>query len=317
MISQKNILVTGSKGQLGCELRELLSEHGVAEQMGWRIFYTDIEELDITDREAVDIFIRSNKIDIVINCAAYTAVDKAEDEGELCFRINGDAPRYLSEALTQKGVETGSNGRCIPFIIHISTDYVFDGLSSIPYNEETSANPLTVYGKSKLAGEKGIIESGVNYIIIRTSWLYSKYGKNFVETILKLSAEKEELNVVRDQWGSPTNATDLANAIIGIISLHLNIKPEIGSANIPPSGIYHYSNDGTCSWYQFAVEIVRLSGEECKVNPVTTAEFPTKARRPAYSVLDKSKIRYVYGTDIVDWHVSLAKYLTIRYKSQQ
>ena len=312
-----NLLITGAKGQLGCELRELLSIRGIAEHMGWKIFYTDIEELDITDRDAVNIFIRNNKIDVVINCAAYTAVDKAEDEHESCFRINGDAPRYLSEALIKKSVGRGSNGRCIPFIIHISTDYVFDGLSSIPYNEESPANPVTVYGKSKLAGEKGIIESGANYVIIRTSWLYSKYGKNFVETILKLSAEKEELNVVHDQWGAPTNAADLADAIIKIITFYLNTETKTGAANSSLSAIYHYSNEGICSWYQFAAEIVRLSERECRVNPVTTNEFPTKAKRPAYSVMDKSKIKYFYEIDIPDWHDSLAKYLAIRHEFRQ
>ena len=303
MTSSNNILITGSNGQLGCELRELLSNGGIAGQMGWKIFYTDIAELDITDKETVYSFIRNNEIDIVVNCAAYTAVDKAEEEQELCFRINGDAPRYLAEALIKNRMGIARRNQNVPFIIHISTDYVFDGFSSAPYKEDSATNPKTIYGASKLVGEKGIADSGANYIIIRTSWLYSKYGKNFVETILKLSTENEELNVVSDQKGSPTSAADLADTIIEIISFNINNNR---------SGIYHYTNEGICSWHQFATEIVRLSGRVCKVNPITTDEFSAKAKRPAYSVLDKGKIKYVYGVDIPDWHDSLAKYMVIR-----
>jgi len=309
-----NILITGSNGQLGCELRELLSDRGIAKENGWKIIYTDIAELDITDREAVYEFIRNNEIDIVVNCAAYTAVDNAEDEDEFCYRINGEAPSYLSEALAQNRADIDNN-LYTPFIIHISTDYVFDGDSSSPYRENSATNPQTIYGESKLAGEKRVADSGVNYVIIRTSWLYSKYGKNFVETILKLSTERDELNVVHDQIGTPTNAVDLAGAIIEIISQSISsANGNTEAKGVNRNGIYHYSNEGICSWYQFANEIVRLSGRECKVNPVTTDKFPAKAKRPAYSVLDKSKIKNIYGIDIPDWRDSLAQYMAIRHK---
>jgi dTDP-4-dehydrorhamnose reductase len=320
-----NILITGSDGQLGCELRELLSDRGIAKQKGWKIFYADIAELDITDRAAVFTFIRNNEIDIVVNCAAYTAVDNAEDEHELSFRINGEAPGYLAEALAQKSADNDYN-RCTPFIVHISTDYVFDGTSSTPYREDSATNPQTIYGESKLAGENRVAGSGVNYVIIRTSWLYSKYGKNFVETILKLSVERSELNVVYDQTGTPTNAADLAGAIIEIIAQNVNViksgihthnnivSTSISIESVNKYGIYHYSNEGICSWYQFAKEIVKLFGRECNVNPVTTDKFPAKAKRPAYSVLDKGKIKYIYGIDIPDWRDSLAKYMAIRHK---
>ena len=313
MASSNSILITGSNGQLGCELRERLSAGGFAEQMGWKIFYTDIAELDITDNGAVDTFIHNNKIDVVINCAAYTAVDRAEDERELCFSINGDAPGYIVDALKKnRNIRNGVTR--IPLIIHISTDYIFDGSSSTPYDETSLANPQSVYGESKLAGERVIIGSGINYIIIRTSWLYSKYGKNFVETILELSAEREELNVVHDQRGTPSNAADLADAIVRMLSFNLSADSNAEQGNNLPFGVYHYSNEGICSWALFAIEIIRLAGRACKVNSVTTDEFAAKAKRPAYSVLDKSKIKSVYKIDIPDWRDSLARYLTTRHK---
>ena len=311
MIPSVNILVTGSKGQLGCELRELLGSHNITGQAEWQLFYTDIEELNIADPEAVDTFIRNNKIDIIINCAAYTAVDQAEGDKEQAFLINGDAPRYLAEALIKNRMNScrddGSatiRSHRNPFIIHISTDYVFDGMASVPYNEESPTNPATIYGKSKLAGEIGIIDSGANYVIIRTSWLYSRYGKNFAKAISNSAAEKDEINVVADQAGSPTNAADLAAVIIEIVSQLTDNKPT------PAYGVYHYSNEGVCTWYDFACEIVRLSGSKCRVNPITSDKFPTKAVRPAYSALAKEKIKTVYGIDIPEWRDSLEKLST-------
>lgn len=277
-----NILVTGANGQLGSELRKIgfsaLDE----------VFYTDVAELDITDYAAVEKFVKDKEIDTIINCAAYTAVDKAEEEPQLAAKINTEAVANLARAAAKEG--------CL--LIHISTDYVFDGTGTKPYTEKDKPCPVSVYGKTKLAGEEAILKSRCFHIIIRTAWLYSSFGNNFVKTILRLAAERPEISVVSDQVGSPTYAGDLAAAIVGIMDSEERIEHE---------GIYHYSNEGVCSWYDFAAEIVRLSGKECRVKPVTTAEYPTKTQRPAYSVLDKSKIKKTFGIEIPEWKDALAK----------
>lgn len=277
-----NILVTGANGQLGSELRKIgftaLDE----------LFFTDVAELDITDYSAIECFVKENEIDTIINCAAYTAVDKAEDEPELAEKINTQAAANLAKA--------ASKGDCL--LIHISTDYVFDGTGSEPYTEKSRPCPVSVYGKTKLAGEQAILKSGCFHMIIRTAWLYSTFGNNFVKTILRVAGERPELNVVSDQVGSPTYAEDLARAIVAIMDNEERIEHQ---------GIYHFSNEGVCSWYDFATEIVRLGGKACKVNPVTTAEYPTKTKRPAYSVLDKSKIKQTFGIEIPDWKNALER----------
>lgn len=277
-----NILVTGTNGQLGSELRKIgftnLDE----------VFFTDVDELDITNYAAVEKFIKENDIDTIINCAAYTAVDRAEDDPETAAQINTLAVANLAKAAQKED----------SLLIHISTDYVFDGTATEPYTEKTKTCPSSVYGKTKLAGEKAILQSGCFYIIIRTAWLYSAFGNNFVKTILRLADERAEIRVVDDQVGSPTYAEDLARAITCIMDNDERIEYE---------GIYHFTDEGSCSWYEFASEIVRLSGKDCKVIPVPTAEYPTKAKRPAYSVLDKTKIRKTFGVDTPDWKESLAR----------
>lgn len=279
-----NILVTGANGQLGSELRRLgfpaLDE----------VFFTDVAELDITDREAIRQFVQEHEIDTIINCAAYTAVDRAEEEAVLAEKINTEAVANLARVAYQQD--------CL--LIHISTDYVFDGTGTRPYTEKDPPCPVSVYGKTKLAGEREILKSKCFHIIIRTAWLYSEFGHNFVKTIRRRAAECPELKVVSDQIGTPTYAADLARAIVRIMENEERIEHE---------GIYHYSNEGVCSWYDFAAEIVRLSGAACQVRPVTTEEYPAKTRRPAYSVLDKTKIRKTFGVEVPHWQTSLKECL--------
>ncbi len=279
-----NILVTGAQGQLGSELQKIgfafLDE----------VFYTDVDDLDITDQRAVEHFVRTHDIDTIINCAAYTAVERAEEEEEIAARINTEAVANLARVALAED--------CL--LIHVSTDYVFDGTATIPYTEKMKPAPQNVYGRTKWAGEEAILNSGCLYIIIRTSWLYSSFGNNFVKTILRLATEKQELRVVNDQIGTPTYAADLAEVIVRIMANEERVEYE---------GIYHYSDDGACSWFDFAQEIVRQSGLTCSVCPVTTAEYPTKAHRPAYSVLDKSKIIRTFGVTVPDWKEALARCL--------
>lgn len=276
-----NILVTGANGQLGSELRK------IGFTMLDEVFYTDVAELDITSYEAVSDYVTKHDIDTIVNCAAYTAVDKAEDEPELAAKINAEAVGNLAKVSNKQD--------CL--LIHVSTDYVFDGTGEVPYTEKSQTCPVSVYGKTKLAGEEAILKSGCLHIIIRTAWLYSTFGNNFVKTILRLAGERPELNVVVDQIGSPTYAEDLARAIVTIMG-----NDDRGMYE----GVYHFSNDGICSWCDFASEIVRLSGLPCKVHPVTTAEYPTKTQRPAYSVLDKTKIIKIFGVQVPEWKESLA-----------
>ena len=269
-------LITGGNGQLGTELSKRLPN----------AIRTDVDELDITNESAVLQFVKSNKIDTIINCAAYTAVDKAEDNIDLATKINVDGPANLAK--------TGAK------IVHISTDYVFDGTAHKPYSPDSTKdeiNPISIYGKTKFAGEVKVLRYAINSVIIRTAWLYSPYGNNFVKTMRKLGAEKESINVVADQIGTPTYAGDLADAIVKIL-------PQM---NLKTRGIYHFTNMGVCSWYDFAHEIMDLSGLQCRVNPIKTTEYPTRAKRPYYSVLDKSDIINTFGVEIPYWKDSLKK----------
>lgn len=275
------ILVTGAKGQLGSEIRELTSSSD------HHFEFIDQEELDLTDLDSIESFLTESNSDFIINCAAYTAVDKAEDEPEIAQKINADAPGKIAQFCRKNNTR----------LIHISTDYVFDGYFKRPINEEDHPNPQSVYGKTKLDGEKAVIDNLENAYIIRTAWVYSSFGSNFVKTMLRLGKEKEELNVVSDQIGSPTYARDLADAILTIIK-------EIQKGNDHP-GVYHYSNEGVCSWYDFATEIIKLADLDCVVKPIPTSAFPTKAKRPTYSVLDKTKITYQFELKIDNWKKSL------------
>jgi dTDP-4-dehydrorhamnose reductase len=283
------LLITGAGGQLGRTLKSLL---GMLKDV--KCLFTDVDTLDICDKEAVDSFVAGNAVNYIINCAAYTAVDKAEDEEIACFRINSDAVRNLGEAATQHNAK----------IIHISTDYVFDGTNTLPYLETDYTCPVSAYGRSKQRGELILRAVCADTVIIRTSWLYSEYGNNFVQTMLRLGKEKEEIDVVFDQIGTPTCAADLAAAIIHIIR-----KAE--SEKFRP-GIYHFSNEGVCSWYDFARKIFEIAGISCKVNPINTKNYPTRASRPHFSVLDKGKIKKTYGIAIPHWEDSLRRMMKAR-----
>ena len=282
------ILVTGASGQLGSELRELSSRYG-----GYGFIFTDTGELDITDAEATSKFFRENSPSWVINCAAYTAVDRAEEEETMATVINAGGVTNLVNAMQ------GSNCR----LIHLSTDYVFDGTSPVPYSEDDTPSPASAYGRSKLAGEKAAL-GWPNTMIIRTSWLYSSYGNNFVKTILGKAGSAQSLSVVFDQVGSPTYAADLAAAIMDIISGVIR-----NSHNFVP-GIFNYSDEGVCSWFDLACEIVREADSPCTVIPVRSSAWPSKVKRPAYSVLDKTRIKEHYNITIPNWRTSLIKCIT-------
>ncbi|WP_303848568.1 dTDP-4-dehydrorhamnose reductase [Apibacter mensalis] len=277
----KKILITGGDGQLGRSLKQRLKEKPLA---NYSFTFTDVQELDILDEIFVKTYFFSNKFDYVINCAAYTAVDKAETDIEMAEKLNADAVKFLAKAsAAQKAT-----------FIHISTDYVFSGEESTPRKEDDPVAPLGIYGKTKLNGEILAQYYNPKTYIIRTAWLYSPFGNNFVKTMLKLFKEKEEINVINDQIGSPTNAFDLADAILTII------QNDIGAY-----GIYNFSNEGECSWYQFSEEIRKLSKSKIKINPIPTSEFPTPAKRPQYSLLDKTKIKNTFGISIPEWKDSL------------
>ena len=280
---KQSILITGAKGQLGCELQEIIPLYPQ-----FRFFLTDVDTLDLCDKGAIESFLEKNRSEYIINCAAYTAVDKAEDDIDLCYRINSDAVRNLAEAAGGKAK-----------IIHISTDYVFDGTSERPLRETDKINPRSIYGKSKSEGEQILLKTAPESIIIRTAWLYSSFGNNFMKTMIRLGKEKESLNVVYDQIGTPTYAADLAKVILQIIE-------ECEKKNTFQSGIYHYSNEGVCSWYDFCLKIHETAGiKTCKVSPISTAEYPTRAIRPLYSVLDKTKIKETFHLTIPHWEESL------------
>lgn len=274
-----NILVTGCNGQLGNEIQLLEKEYPQH-----TYFNTDVAELDITNQLAVNDFINRHAIDGVINCAAYTAVDKAESDKELCTSLNTVAPSYLAAAIDKRG----------GWIIHVSTDYVFDGTHHTPYVETDTPSPDSVYGSTKLAGELGVSKFCKKHMIIRTAWLYSAFGNNFVKTMIRLGKEKTELGVIFDQIGTPTYARDLAVTIMTAVDKGIE------------TGVYHYSNEGVISWYDFTKAIHRIAGiKDCKVRPLHTSEYPTAANRPAYSVLDKTKIKQTYGLEIPYWEDSL------------
>ncbi|MDR1005185.1 MAG: dTDP-4-dehydrorhamnose reductase [Prevotellaceae bacterium] len=274
------ILLTGANGQLGNEMRVLAQAHPQH-----TYYYTDVQELDICDEKAVNHFVATRQVELIVNCAAYTAVDKAEDNPSLCRLLNADAPGILARAAQAVGAA----------LIHISTDYVFDGTAHLPYTEEQPTCPNSVYGVTKRAGEQAVMQHCTRALIIRTAWLYSGYGNNFVKTMIRLGRERDTLGVVFDQIGTPTYAADLANAIYAAID-----------QGVVP-GIYHFSNEGVCSWYDFTLAIHRLAGiTNCRVRPLHTDEYPAKAPRPAYSVLDKTKIKQTFGIEIPHWEASLA-----------
>ncbi len=273
------IMVTGSTGQLGSELKDIQAQFS-----NYRFHFFSRNELSITDEEAVTNAFKSVRPSFLINCAAYTAVDLAEVERENAISINADAVGILASICKQ-------HNTCF---LHLSTDYVFDGKNSRPWKETDDVNPVSFYGETKLAGERLAMQNNGDSLIIRTSWVYSQYGKNFVKTMLRLMEEKQSINVVNDQIGSPTYAADLAQAILQII----DSKKWVG-------GIYHFSNDGAISWYDFAQEIKKSIGSKCTINSISTSQFPTPAKRPAYSVLDNSKIKQVYGVKSKDWRQSL------------
>ncbi len=266
------LLITGANGQLGNELRLLLGDNAL---------YTDYAELDITNAAEVRAFVNAHRVDMIVNCAAYTAVDKAESDEEKAYAINAVGPANLAQA----GVP----------LIHVSTDYVFDGASCRPYVEDDVPNPATVYGRTKLAGEKHVLENADTALVIRTAWLYSSFGNNFVKTMLRLGAERDSLNVVFDQVGTPTYARDLAAAIVKIMP---QLKPGM-------KGVYHFSDEGVCSWYDFAVRIMDKAGQPCRVKPIESVDYPMPAKRPFYSVLNKGKIKAAFGVDIPHWEKSL------------
>ena len=274
-----NILVTGCNGQLGNEIQLLEREYP---QHQW--YNTDVQELDITDVNAIRQFVLEHQIDGIINCAAYTAVDKAEEQEELCTKLNAEAPAYLASAVASRG----------GWMIQISTDYVFDGTSHVPYVEDDDTCPNSVYGRTKLVGELNVQKLCEKSMIIRTAWLYSTFGNNFVKTMIRLGKERSELGVIFDQIGTPTYAHDLAHVIMTVV--RKGIVP----------GVYHFTNEGVISWYDFAKAIHRIAGiKTCHVRPLHTAEYPTPACRPHYSVLDKTKIKKVYGIEVPYWEDSL------------
>lgn len=273
------ILVTGAYGQLGKEIEAISEVYGEFE-----FLFTDVDTLDITQEEEVNEYFDIHKPQAVINCAAYTAVDKAESDKEAAEKINVLAPGILAKAAATTGAK----------MIHVSTDYVFGGGANLPYVESDDVDPNSVYGETKLQGEILCLETNPDSVILRTSWLYSAYGNNFVKTMLRLGRERGELNVVFDQVGTPTYAGDLAVAILNILR----------NGNFVP-GIYHYSNEGVASWYDFALAVFELSSVKCKVSPVTSDQFPSPAKRPAFSVLNKGKIKSTYGTSIPYWRESL------------
>ena len=276
-----NILITGANGQLGSSLRRLggVSPHNY--------LFTDVAELDITDAAAVLRTVEERRIDVIVNCAAYTDVERAEEDEPRADLLNHKAAGNLAAAAKATGAT----------LFHVSTDYVFDGTAHRPYTEEAPTAPLGVYGRTKLAGERAVAESGCKYLTFRTAWLYSEYGNNFLKTMLRLTAEKEHLNVVFDQAGTPTYAGDLAMTIFSIVE---------GRYYAGNEGLYHFSNEGVASWYDFAAEIAAAAGhDKCRIRPCRTEEFPTKAPRPAYSVLDKRKIKETFGLEIPHWRESM------------
>lgn len=276
------VLVTGANGQLGQSLRARASRCP-----RFSFHFTDVETLDLCDAEAVRDFVVGHGVDYILNCAAYTAVDKAESEEPLCARVNSEAVRNVGQAAQAVGAK----------VIHVSTDYVFDGTNCRPYVETDPTCPISAYGRTKLAGEEALLACCPNSVILRTAWLYSEYGHNFVKTMLRLGAEREELRVIFDQVGTPTYAGDLADMMLTIVE-----QAEQGHFE---AGVFHFSNEGVCSWYDFTVKILQLAGLTARVIPIETKDYPTAAARPHYSVLNKAKVKAAYGVVIPHWEASL------------
>lgn len=274
------ILITGANGQLGTELHEILER-----EFPGQTLYTDVQELDLTNAKAVDSYVANNEITHIVNCAAYTAVDRAEEEKMLCAAVNTDAVKNLAMAADANGAK----------IIHISTDYVFDGTNHRPYRESDKVNPISQYGTSKRKGETLLLALAPQAIIIRTAWLYSAHGNNFVKTMLRLADSQPEIKVVCDQIGTPTFARDLARAVVKVLQSHQWVP-----------GIYHFTDEGAASWYDFAKAIFRIAGKDVKVTPIPTEDYPTPASRPSYSILDRTRIKATYGIEIPHWEEALA-----------
>ena len=279
----QSVLVTGANGQLGNELRILAPKY-----TNLQFIFVDIEDLDISDEAAVEAFLALHKPDFLVNCAAYTAVDKAEDEPDLAYKINRDAVGYLGKAAARHQIQ----------MVHISTVYVFDGKSYLPYTEDIITSPTGVYGQSKADGEQLLLHVCPNAIIVRTAWLYSSFGNNFLKTMLRLGRERDSLNVVFDQIGTPTYAADLAQGLLQIIT----------SEQLIP-GIYHFSNEGVCSWYDFTCAIFKLAGIDTQVQAIESKDYPVKATRPFYSVLNKQKVKTTYNLRIAHWEDGLTRCL--------
>lgn len=273
-------LITGANGQLGTELHEILER-----EFPGQTLYTDVQELDLTNAKAVDSYVANNEITHIVNCAAYTAVDRAEEEKMLCAAVNTDAVKNLAMAADANGAK----------IIHISTDYVFDGTNHRPYRESDKVNPISQYGATKRKGETLLLALAPQAIIIRTAWLYSAHGKNFVKTMLRLADSQPEIKVVCDQIGTPTFARDLARAVVKVLQSHQWVP-----------GIYHFTDEGAASWYDFAKAIFRIAGKDVKVTPIRTEDYPTPASRPSYSILDRTRIKATYGIEIPHWEEALA-----------
>lgn len=279
-----NILITGSNGQLGNEIKQLASNYS-----SWNFIYKDLPDLDITNIKLLEKLVKEEAINTIVNCAAYTAVDPAESNQEIAHAVNVLGAKNLAKLSNLYNIK----------LIHISTDFIFDGKHYLPYKETDQPNPLSVYGSTKLEGEQEVLTECSNSIIIRTAWLYSSFGANFVKTMQKLGSDRDELNVIFDQVGTPTFAGDLAQIILEILT-----QLEAGSAK---KGVYHYSNEGIASWYDFAVEIMSLSNLKCRVYPIETYQYPTPAPRPSFSVLNKEKIKTDFGIEIPHWKSSLKK----------
>ena len=290
IMSSQTILITGAYGQLGSEINKIAGNYPA-----YHFLFTDRDTLAIEDMDALDKYFEENKVTYCINCAAYTAVDKAETETETAFLINGEAAGNLAQVCKKYNA---------PFI-HVSTDYVFNGMGTAPYKEDQSTDPVNVYGASKLKGEELVQKYNQDAVTVRTSWVYSSFGNNFVKTMLRLMKEKESIGVVNDQWGRPTYAADLAKAIMDIVNKNNIIEKKY-------SGLYHFSNTGDpINWYDFAVAIKELTESKCIVNPVPASAYPTPAKRPGYSVMDTSKIENDFDLDIPNWKISLQKCLLL------
>lgn len=279
------LLITGANGQLGNEMRVALQQYPLIEAL-----YTDVDTLDITDLAQLDAFVATESISHIVNCAAYTAVDKAEDDEVVATKVNVDAVRNLGIVANKYGAK----------IVHVSTDYVFDGRGHKPYTEDMAVCPTNVYGRTKLAGEEALMDECKDAIVIRTSWLYSSFGNNFVKTMLRLGSERDTLNVIFDQVGTPTYAADLAQTILTIIAEREWV-----------AGVYHFSNEGVCSWYDFTIMIHKMAGIDCKVNPIESSAYPVRTPRPHYSVLNKTKIKTTFNVEVPYWVESLQRCLDI------